>query len=131
LVKFPKSGICNPLPISSAAGNSLSAACISLMVLQIRPERTQSNPKIRGSAAVSQTSRSNVKPPRHLKSGSNRVHRATRSAYCLLNSVSWLLSAKFFWKNEAKLGPSLLSFFKKQSQTEPKSNPNNANILAF
>ena len=48
---------------------------------------------------------------------------------CLLVSIRGLKF--FFWKNEAKLGPSLLSFFKKQSQTEPKSNPNKASILAF
>ena len=30
---------------------------------------------------------------------------------------------KYFWKNEGKLCPSLLSFFTKQSQTEPKANP--------
>jgi hypothetical protein len=32
----------------------------------------------------------------------------------------------FFWKNEAKLCPSLLGFFKKQSQIEPKTNPKKA-----
>jgi hypothetical protein len=30
----------------------------------------------------------------------------------------------FFWKNEAKLCPSLLGFSKKQSQIEPKKGPN-------
>jgi hypothetical protein len=34
-----------------------------------------------------------------------------------------VVQKKFFWKNEAKLCPSLLDFLKKQSQTEPKSNP--------
>ena len=33
---------------------------------------------------------------------------------------AWLLPKKFFWKNEAKLCPSLLGFSEKQSQTEPK-----------
>ena len=47
------------------------------------------------------------------------------SQFWLLNSGSCALKY-IFWKNEAKLCPSLLGFSKKQSQIEPKTNPKKA-----
>jgi hypothetical protein len=47
--------------------------------------------------------------------------------FCAFLTVyPFVVQKKFFWKNEAKLCPSLLGFFKKQSQIEPKSNPHKA-----
>jgi hypothetical protein len=45
---------------------------------------------------------------------------ATCSALWLLASDSWILQKNIFWKNEAKLCTSLLSFFKKRTQNEPE-----------
>jgi hypothetical protein len=33
---------------------------------------------------------------------------------------TWILQKKFFWKNEPKLCPSLLTIVKKRTQNEPK-----------